>query len=85
MCFFASGRWRAVETEPIIARGSEAAHLKDGVPIFQNLQKNQKSVERKTFYDPRLFKNFKKYHKYQGFLLLVLHIIMARSPDEHAK
>ena len=36
--FFVPGTWRAVEIELIIARGSQAAHLKYGVPIFQNLQ-----------------------------------------------
>ena len=39
--FFVPGSCRAVETELIIARGSESAHLKDGVPIFQILQKTK--------------------------------------------
>ena len=39
----------AVQNELIIARGSQAAHLKDDVPIFQNFQQNQKSVEIEIF------------------------------------
>ena len=45
---------RTVEIEPEFSRGPEAAHLKVGVPIFHNLQQNQKSDERENFYDPRL-------------------------------
>ena len=42
--FLVPDTWRDVEIELIIARGSETAHSKDDVPIFQNLQKNRKSV-----------------------------------------
>ena len=63
--FFVSGSLRAVEIELEIVRGSQAAHLKDGIVIFQNLQKNREFVERESFYDPRLFKKFQKYRKYQ--------------------
>jgi len=71
-----------VDIELTIARTFQASHLKDAVLNFQNLQKNQKSVERTIFYDPRVFKNFKKYHKYHGFLLLVYHIyILLWSPS----
>ena len=58
--FFVSGTLRAVEIELEIVRGSQAAHLKDGIVIFQNLQKNRKFVERESFYDPRLFKKKNK-------------------------
>ena len=68
MCFFLLRRLRAVEIELEVVRGSQAAHLKDGIVIFQNLQKNRKFVERESFYDPRLFKKFKNIANIKDFI-----------------
>ena len=68
MFFFVSGTLRAVEIELEIVRGSQAAHLKDGIVIFQNLQKNREFVERESFYDPRLFKKIKNIANIKDFI-----------------
>ena len=57
--FFVSGTLRAVEIELEIVRGSQAAHLKDGIVIFQNLQKIENSSRGKVF----MTRDFSKFSK----------------------
>ena len=65
---------RTLEFYLELSRSPEAVHLKDGVPIFQNLQQNRKSNEREIFYEPRLLKNFQKISEKMKFMHCMFHI-----------
>ena len=59
--------WRAVEIELVIAGCSQVARWKDGMLIFQNLQKNRKSVEYIFFYHPTILKIVENFDIFREF------------------